>query len=221
MDMIVIITGVTVVIPDSNAIYNPIYFYIAETQKKCFIEEIPDETRVEGIYKIEVIDPQTKNFIVSPQGIGMHIHVNDPDGKTIMSKLYSSAGQFSFTSETPGEHVICLHSNSTRHTLFERQELKVYLRINIGEHTINYAEATKKEKYTELELRIRQLLDQLIQIAKEQNYQRVREEKFRKTSESTNQRVLWWSISQIFVLVITGVWQMKHLKSFFEAKKLV
>ena len=48
-----------------------------------------------------------------------------------------------------------------------------------------------------------------------------REERFRQTSESTNQRVLWWSIAQTVILLITGFWQMRHLKSFFEAKKLV
>ncbi len=56
---------------------------------------------------------------------------------------------------------------------------------------------------------------------KEQNYQRYREERFRATSESTNQRVLWWSLAQLIVLVIAGFWQMRHLKGFFEAKKLV
>lgn len=48
-----------------------------------------------------------------------------------------------------------------------------------------------------------------------------REERFRQTSESTNQRVLWWSIVQTLILVAIGIWQMRHLKSFFEAKKLV
>ena len=48
-----------------------------------------------------------------------------------------------------------------------------------------------------------------------------REERFRQTSESTNQRVLWWSLGQTCILVVMGAWQMRHLKSFFEAKKLV
>lgn len=68
---------------------------------------------------------------------------------------------------------------------------------------------------------MRQLLGQAEQIAKEQNYQRYREERFRQTSENTNARVLWWSIIQVIVLVATGAWQMRHLKGFFEAKKLV
>ena len=48
-----------------------------------------------------------------------------------------------------------------------------------------------------------------------------REERFRQTSESTNSRVLWWSLGQTCILLVMGAWQMRHLKSFFEAKKLV
>ena len=48
-----------------------------------------------------------------------------------------------------------------------------------------------------------------------------REERFRHTSESTNQRVLWWSLVQTLVLVGMGFWQMRHLRQFFESKKLV
>ena len=66
-----------------------------------------------------------------------------------------------------------------------------------------------------------QVLEQAIQIGKEQKYQRLREEQFRSTSESTNRRVLWWACVQTVVLVCTAVWQLKHLKGFFEAKKLV
>lgn len=48
-----------------------------------------------------------------------------------------------------------------------------------------------------------------------------REAVFHATSESTNKRVTMWSVGQLAVLVVLGVWQMKHLKSFFKAKKLV
>ena len=91
----------------------------------------------------------------------------------------------------------------------------------VGEHAIDYANVAQKEKLSELQLRVRQLLDQVEQITKEQNYQRYREERFRQTSESTNQRVLWWALAQTGILLVMGAWQMRHLKSFFEAKKLV
>lgn len=50
----------------------------------------------------------------------------------------------------------------------------MHLDIQVGEHTNNYPEIAAKDKLTELQLRARQLLDQVEQIQKEQNYQRVR-----------------------------------------------
>lgn len=50
---------------------------------------------------------------------------------------------------------------------------RIHLDIQVGEHTNDYKEIATKDKLTELQLRIRQLLDQVEQISKEQNYQRV------------------------------------------------
>ena len=44
----------------------------------------------------------------------MHVEVRDPEDKIILSKVYSSEGKWTFTSHTPGEHVICLYTNSTK-----------------------------------------------------------------------------------------------------------
>ena len=30
-----------------------------------------------------------------------------------------------------------------------------------------------------------------------------------------------WALAQTAILLVMGAWQMRHLKSFFEAKKLV
>ena len=51
--------------------------------------------------------------------------------------------------------------------------MRVHLDIEVGEHAVDYNELAGKEKLTELQLRVRQLLDQVEQISKEQNYQRV------------------------------------------------
>ncbi|CAB0033537.1 unnamed protein product [Trichogramma brassicae] len=196
-----------------------LYFHISESERKCFIEEIPDETTVIVNYKVELYDPRSQGFMPSSPGIGMHVEVRDPDDKVVLSRVYSSEGMISFTSHTPGEHVICLYSNST--AWFSGGQLRVHLDIQVGEQAIDYANVAQKEKLTELQLRIKQLMDQVVQITKEQSYQRYREERFRQTSESTNKRVLWWSVAQTVILVGMGIGQMRHLKKFFEAKKLV
>ncbi|KAI6198875.1 Transmembrane emp24 domain-containing protein eca [Aphelenchoides besseyi] len=170
-----------------------LYFHIAETERKCFIEEIPDETMVIGNYKVQLYDPNTKGYGDYPN-IGMHVEVKDPDEKVrtilrllftsfqvILSKLYTSEGRFTFTSHTPGEHLICLYSNSS--AWFSGAQLRVHLDLQVGEHAQDYAQVAAKDKLNELQLRIRQLLDQVEQITKEQNYQRYREERFRLTSQ--------------------------------------
>lgn len=128
--------------------------------------------------------------MTTPTGFNrMHVEVRDPNDKIMLSKVYSSEGKFTFTSHTPGEHVICLYSNSSK--WFRGSQLRVHLDIQIGEHAVDYVQVAHKEKLSELQLRVRQLLDQVQQITKEQNYQRYREERFRLTSESTNSRVCY------------------------------
>ena len=213
-----------------------LYFHIAETERKCFIEEIPDETMVIGNdmeltytstkswkdilgdlaiylifklfilgnYRLQLYDPRTNGFAPSSPEIGMHVEIRDPEDKIILSKVYSSEGRWTFTSHTPGEHVICLYTNSSKwfsgtqlvnsllptgyilllhfnnrianaslSTIISPLLQRVHLDIQVGEHAIDYANVAQKEKLSELQLRVRQLLDQVEQITKEQNYQRV------------------------------------------------
>lgn len=82
------------------------------------------------------------------------------------------SGKITFTSHTPGEHTICLYSNSS--AWFSGSQLRVHMDIQVGEHAIDYAQVEQKEKMSDLQLRIRQLINQVDQITKEQNYQRVR-----------------------------------------------
>lgn len=71
-----------------------------------------------GKYKTQLYDENVRDFLPSSPGIGMHVEVKDPNLKVILSKYYSSEGRFTFTSHSPGEHLICLHSNSTRWSLW-------------------------------------------------------------------------------------------------------
>ena len=67
-----------------------------------------------GNYKLQLYDPRTNGFAPSSPEIGMHVEIRDPEDKIILSKVYSSEGRWTFTSHTPGEHVICLYTNSSK-----------------------------------------------------------------------------------------------------------
>lgn len=126
-------TGLLALIPSASALY----FHLGETEKKCFMEEIPDETMVVGKsnvlyydarnwldgansgrsigkYKVEFLDVNSNQYVQVPPGMGMHVEVKDPDQKLIMGRTYGAEGKFTFTSHTPGEHTMCLSTNSSR-----------------------------------------------------------------------------------------------------------
>ena len=79
---------------------------------------------------MQLYDPRTNGFAASSPEIGMHVEIRDPEDKIILSKVYSSEGKFTFTSHMPGEHVICLYSNSTK--WFSGSQLRVHLDIQVS-----------------------------------------------------------------------------------------
>ncbi|XP_068797138.1 transmembrane emp24 domain-containing protein 11 isoform X2 [Struthio camelus] len=98
---------------------------------------------------------------------------------------------------------------------------RIHLDIRVGEHFLDEAIAQAKDKVNEVNFRMEHLIEQIQHISKEQNYEREREENFRKISEQTNSNILWWAIVQTLILISIGIWQIKSLKDFFIAKKLV
>ncbi|XP_036783689.2 transmembrane emp24 domain-containing protein 9-like isoform X1 [Manis pentadactyla] len=70
-----------------------LYFHIGETEKKCFIEEIPDETMVIGNYRTQLYDKQREEYQPATPGLGMFVEVKDPGDKVswALSPAESSA----------------------------------------------------------------------------------------------------------------------------------
>ncbi|KAM8968293.1 transmembrane emp24 domain-containing protein 11-like [Sarcophilus harrisii] len=197
------------------------YFHVAEREEKCIIEDIPNDTWFTGNYKVEQWDINRQDFLDSAPGLGMFVTVTTYNDEVLLSRLYGPRGTFTFTSHSPGEHIICLESNSTKLISFGGSKLRIHLDIRIGEHDLDAVIAQAKDKVNEVSYKLEHLTEQIEQIIKEQNYQREREENFRMTSEDTNSNVLWWALVQILILISIGIFQMKSLKDFFIAKKLV
>ncbi|KAM9237061.1 transmembrane emp24 domain-containing protein 11-like [Leptosomus discolor] len=198
-----------------------LYFHSGEREEKCIIEDVPSDTLVIGSYKVQRWDIHKQDFLESAPGLGMFVTVTTPSAEVLLSKLYGPQGAFSFTSYLSGEHVICLQSNSTRFVAFAGSKLRIHLDIRVGEHLLDESVVQAKDKVDEVNLRLEHLIEQINHVTKEQNYEREREEKFRKTSEETNSNILWWAIVQTLILISIGIWQIKSLRDFFISKKLV
>ncbi|KAG0196819.1 p24 complex component [Mortierella sp. GBA30] len=77
------------------------------------------------------------------------------------------------------------------------------------------------QKEDPLSNEIRELAAGIEEIKNEQEYTMARERTHRNTAESTNSRVVWWSLFQAGILLLVCVFQITYLKRFFEVKRVV
>ncbi|KAF7309674.1 Membrane protein [Mycena indigotica] len=212
---------------------NALHFYLDANEKRCFIEELPMDTVVEGEYSfptktLAVFNGPTGHYRAlewsedsqtyeMDENLGIIVEVDELDsGHSVVKTRGPSEGRFTFTSHEAGDHTICLSTNYT--SWFSSTHLRLYLDVVVGQ---TKADADHDRSHvSELASKIRDLNQKLEDIYREQSYQRQREADYRNLSEATNSRAVWYSIAQILVLVGTCTWQLRHLKRFFEDRKM-
>jgi len=194
--------------------------FLEEGQIRCFLEEVPKDTLVLGKYRTEEWTGTPGGNAGAKLHVGIKVTVTDPENNLFLQREMNPEGRFAFTSQLGGEHKICFQTNTSK-WFGAKQKIKFHLNMEKGESATDYEEIAKQEHLSAIQVSVRKLADRVRDIRSEQDYQRKREVTFRSTSESTNARVAWWSVIQTLILIITGLWQITHLKSFFKAKKLV
>ena len=72
-----------------------------------------------------------------------------------------------------------------------------------------------------IEVSIIKVTEGLNEVKQEQSYLTARERVHRATAEATNGRVLYFSMLEIFLLLVMGVGQIVYLRQQFEVKRYV
>ncbi|CAX45375.1 ensosomal (Golgi, ER,...) cargo receptor, putative [Candida dubliniensis CD36] len=198
---------------------NALHFYVKTGETKCFYEELPENTLVVG--KIDAYEKQdhSNEYFKNPN-LKVQITVEETfdNNHKVANQKSAPDGDFAFTSLDSGEHRFCLtpvysdKTNNKVHRIF----------FDVAQGSANeYVDSKSTRMVDDLAVKVNQLYDKLDKIHWEQEHMREREAIFRDQSESTNSRVVKWSIVQLVVLVGTCVYQLRHLKSFFVKQKIV
>lgn len=194
-----------------------LHLYLDSDETKCFIEELPSETVVDGHYRAFVFEPQSNLYILDNQ-LGIDVEVEEVDsGHVVTQTRGPSDGKFTFTSHEAGDHTICLSTNWTTSAFSSPSHIKLYFDVTVGSTKPDLEQ--DRSHVTELVRRLRDLNMRMEEVQREQQYQREREASFRDLSESTNSRAVWYTIAQIGVLFIVCFWQLRHLKQFFRESR--
>ncbi|XP_005986613.1 transmembrane emp24 domain-containing protein 10 [Latimeria chalumnae] len=186
-----------------------ISFYLPVNSRKCLREEIHKDVLVTGEYEISE-QPSVKT----------HLKITDSAGHILYSKEDASKGKFAFTTEEYDMFEACFESKFPMGTGRIPDQL-VILDMRHGVEAKNYEEIAKVEKLKPLEVELRRLEDLSESIVNDFAYMKKREEEMRDTNESTNTRVLYFSIFSMCCLIGLATWQVFYLRRFFKAKKLI
>lgn len=199
-----------------------LYFLIGAENRKCFIEEMPANTHAVASYVNADWSPKADETI--------DIQVYDLQEKSVHQQDADITGRFAWTSTDAGHYKICLSVKTKDASSIQvknnanrgeaSHKYKFHFEVTVGEESRNYAKMMKSNHLTNMEVEVLKLTDRMKDVTRELKYQNKREEEFRNTSESTNTRVMWWSVLQMVVMLVSAGFQSYHLKRFFEAKKL-
>lgn len=102
-------------------------------------------------------------------------------------------------------------------------ELKrhIELDIDIGADAKDWSAIQTGERLKPTEAELRRVEETLAEVVKEMDYLREREHKLRDTNESTNERVKWFALGTMAMLVALGAWQVIYLRAYFRSKHLI
>mmetsp|Transcript_14098 Transcript_14098/g.25023 ORF Transcript_14098/g.25023 Transcript_14098/m.25023 type:complete len:221 (-) Transcript_14098:2823-3485(-) len=195
------------------AIDSDMYFYFSEESRRCFVEELPQDTILIGAYK----SPEhTKKASM--------IKVYDPENKQVFKEPAELNGRFAYQTQQAGEYTVCVEADHEKKGWPSRGgSAKFHLKLEVhGRETETIVgDNAKTHQLTSLEKELESLDSRIDLILRDLEYSKKQEVHFRNQSERINSRIMWWSLLQTLLLLLSGVWQIVHLKNFFRAKKLV
>ncbi|KAE8586035.1 hypothetical protein XENTR_v10021530 [Xenopus tropicalis] len=188
----------------------PISFSLPPNSRKCLREEIHKNVLVTGEYELSEAHNQGQ----------VRLKITDSAGHILYSKEDASKGKFAFTTEEYDMFEVCFDSKLPAGAGRVPDQM-VNLIMKHGVEAKNYEEIAKVEKLKPLEVELRRLEDLSESIVNDFAYMKKREEEMRDTNESTNVRVLYFSIFSMCCLMGLATWQVFYLRRFFKAKKLI
>ncbi|XP_053553120.1 transmembrane emp24 domain-containing protein 10 [Bombina bombina] len=186
----------------------PISFPLPHNGRKCLREEIHKNVLVTGEYEVSEARGQVR------------LKITDSAGHILYAKEDATKGKFAFTTEEYDMFEVCFESKFPAGSVRSPDQM-VVLVMKHGVEAKNYEEIAKVEKLKPLEVELRRLEDLSESIVNDFMYMKKREEEMRDTNESTNVRVLYFSIFSMCCLMGLATWQVFYLRRFFKAKKLI
>jgi len=152
----------------------------------------------------------------------LNMHIRDAMGNDY-GKPRDVAGEnrYAFTSHSDSAFDVCFENILSGSAHGNPLKRHVELDIDIGADAKDWSAIQAGEKLKPLESELRRIEEVVGEIVSEMDYLRSREMKLRDTNESTNERVKWFAIGTMAILLSLGGWQVVYLRAYFRSKHLI
>lgn len=190
------------VVAANEAASGAVAIRIPAHKDECFFEDVPAAgTKVYLHY-----------MVTSGGSLDIDAAIYGPDQGLIWNAEKERETRVLFKSRLPGMHKFCFSNKMS--TLTTKV---VGFSVQVGDP----ADSTKDHNVDPMERSIIHIAMGLNDIKTEQLYLRTRERVHRDTVESTNTRVLLWSVVEIALIVFMGVGHIWYLRRLFESRRAV
>lgn len=175
---------------------------------------------------LEVLDSgageQSMSVVVKDKSLSSNQFYSKPDlsvGKTKFSfKTHEWADvEFCFTNTLPyglrSAYNIYLGARASPDSF-----RTINLHVDTGAEAADYSEVKRKEKLTDLEVELLRMENIVQDLIRELEYLHKSEFEMRDINEDANERVKWFGVLSMAVLVGTGLWQIYYLQRFFKQR---
>jgi len=188
------------------------YFITVDAHaEECFFDKVEAGTKM-GL-----------TFEIAEGGfLDIDVRIVGPNGKVVHQGEQEGNGKYTFAAETSGIYTYCFSNQKSTMT-----PKVVMFNMDIGEapkatgeHRAEGQEGDAAN-HGKLDDMIKDLSTSLWGVKNEQEYMQVRDRNHRAINESTNFRVVLWSVFEATVLFSMTLGQVFYLKRFFEVRRVV
>ncbi|KAF2726293.1 hypothetical protein K431DRAFT_335703 [Polychaeton citri CBS 116435] len=151
----------------------------------------------------------------------LNMHIKDAVGNEYgRPRDVVGENRYAFTAHADSAFDVCFENAANQHHSSPPVR-SIELDIDIGADAKDWSSIQANEKLKPVEAELKRLSEVAGEIANEMDYLRSREMRLRDTNESTNERVKWFAILSMVMLIALGGWQVVYLRAYFRSKHLI
>ncbi|KAJ3432356.1 opossum [Anaeramoeba flamelloides] len=194
---------------------NAISLTIEPHKSVCFYENMKKRTRVHTDFQV-----------LKGGKLDISFSTHDPRGRQIYSVNQKTTGNHNFVSKIEGEYAFCFDNTFSTVSAkevtfnFKAHGRGTFARFSTAKDDSQTGASTHKE-IGKLTGTLENLSENIEEVRELQMYLKAREIAHRNTTESTNSRILWWSLFATFLIVAASLAQITYLRNIFAKTRRV